>query len=135
MTTITPATTDISATIIAMEKAALEKWYQGNPDGYLEISTDDVVYFDPFTEQRIDGLEALKKHYDPIRGKIHVLHYDMPNPRVQAVNDMAVLTFNLHSFHGDVADKWNCTEVYQLDNGGKWKIIQSHWSFIKPELK
>lgn len=131
----TTTTTAVSATIIALEKAALAKWYQGNPDGYLELSSDNVVYFDPFTEQRIDGLEALKKHYEPIRGQIHVSHYDMPNCLVQAVNDMAVLTFNLFSYHGDVASKWNCTEVYQLDNNGQWKIIQTHWSFIKPELK
>lgn len=134
MATITTGT-DVSATIIALEKGALEKWYKGNPDGYIDISADDVVYFDPFTEQRIDGLEALKQYYEPIRGQIQVPRYDMPNPRVQAVNDMAVLTFNLFSHHGDVASKWNCTEVYRLENNGQWKIIQSHWSFIKPELK
>jgi ketosteroid isomerase-like protein len=48
---------------------------------------------------------------------------------------MAVLTFNLFSYVGDKASKWNCTEVYRLEKNGHWKIIQTHWSFIKHNLK
>ena len=69
---------DISATIIALEKAALDKWNQGDPGGYLDISADDVSYFDPFTEQRLDGLEALKKYYEPIKGQV-AAKYEMLN--------------------------------------------------------
>ena len=123
---------DISATIIALEKAALKKWNQGDPGGYLDISADDVTYFDPFTEQRLDGLETLKKYYDPIKGQIHAAKYEMLNPKVTATNDMAVLTFNLYSYEGDKVYKWNCTEVYRLESKRQWKIVQTHWSFIKP---
>ncbi len=126
--------TDLSATIIALEKSALKKWNNGDPGGYLDISAAEVVYFDPYTEQRLDGLESLKKYYEPIKGQIRA-RYEMLNPKVQATSDMAVLTFNLYSYEGDRVVKWNCTEVYRLENGGNWKIIQTHWSFIKPELK
>jgi hypothetical protein len=38
----------------------------------------------------------------------------------------------------DVGDslrfRWNSTEVY-LRVGGTWKIVHSHWSYTKPELK
>jgi ketosteroid isomerase-like protein len=123
---------DISATIIALEKAALEKWNQGDPGGYLDISAADVTYFDPFTEQRLDGLEALKKYYEPIRGQVLTSRYEMFNPKVTATNDMAALTFNLYSYEGNKITKWNCTEVYRLEPDGQWKIVQTHWSFIKP---
>ena len=123
---------DISATIIALEKAALVKWNKGDPSGYLDISADDVTYFDPFTEQRLDGLEALKKYYDPIKGQVNAFKYEMLNPKVTATNDMAVLTFNLYSYEGDRVYKWNCTEVYRLESNRPWKIVQTHWSFIKP---
>jgi len=33
-----------------------------------------------------------------------------------------------------VLTRWNSTEVYAQFEG-KWKIIHSHWSYIKPELK
>lgn len=127
--------TDITATIIALEKSALEKWYQGDPGGYLDLSADDVVYFDPFLEQRLDGLENLKKYYEPIKGQINVSKYEMLNPKVQAVNEMAVLTFNLSAQEGDNESKWNCTEVYRLEKNGQWKIIQTHWSFFRPDVK
>lgn len=126
-------TTDISETIIALEKGALEKWNQGDPSGYLELSADNVTYFDPSIEQRLDGLDNLRKYYEPIKGQINVSRYEMLNPKVAATNNMAVLTFNLHSYKADKVFKWNCTEVYRLEPSGQWKIVQTHWSFfIKP---
>lgn len=127
--------TDVSETIIALEKSALKKWNQGDPGGYLDISATDVVYFDPYTEQRLDGLENLRKYYEPIKGQVFASRYEMLNPKVQATSDMAVLTFNLYSYESDREVKWNCTEVYRLEDDKYWKIIQTHWSFIKPELK
>ncbi len=125
--------TNISETIIALEKEALKKWNLGDPSGYLDLSADDVTYFDPSIEQRLDGLDNLKKYYEPIKGQIKVSKYKMINPKVVATNDMAVLTFNLNSYKEDKVHKWNCTEVYRLEPNGKWKIVQTHWSnFIKP---
>jgi hypothetical protein len=124
----------ISQVIIKIEKSALERWNKGDPSGFLEISAKDVVYFDPFTEQRLDGLDKLANLYNSIRGQIKVDKYDMINPNVQSVKNMAVLTYNLISVSGDSIHKWNCTEVYRIDHK-KWKIIQTHWSLTKPEMK
>ena len=135
MTSLQTANTDISETIIGLEKSALEKWNKYDPNGFIDLSADDVVYFDPFTERRLDGLEALKKYYDSINEQLRASKYEMVNPKVQAVNEMAVLTFNLFAYERDIIYKWNCTEVYRLEKSGQWKIIQTHWSFIKPNLK
>ncbi len=121
--------------IIGLEKAALERWNNGDPSGFLDLSAKDVVYFDPGLEQRMDGIDNLRSYYEAARGKIHVDRYEMLNPNVQAVEKMAVLTFNLVSYIGNVAHRWNCTEVYRLESDGRWKIIQTHWSLTKPELK
>lgn len=124
---------EISETIIALEKRALEKWNQGDPSGYLDLSAEDVTYFDPAIEQRIDGLDNLRKYYKPMEGQINVSKYEMISPKVTAMNDMAVLTFSLHSYKADKVFKWNCTEVYRLEPNGQWKIVHTHWSFlIKP---
>ena len=114
-----------------MERIALERWNNGDPSGFLEISSRYVVYFDPFIDKRIDGIEALAQWYDTIRGKIKVDRYEMPNPKVQVGVDLAVLTFNLASYSGEVVSRWNCTEVYRLEPDQKWRIIQTHWSFSK----
>ncbi|WP_343672856.1 nuclear transport factor 2 family protein [Chitinophaga sp.] len=126
--------TEIATTIIALEKAALEKWNKGDPSAYINLSADDVVYFDPFIEERLDGLEALRRYYEPFIGEVHVHRCDMIAPKVQATKYMVTLTFNLYSYEGNHIYKWNCTEVYRFEENGQWKIIQTHWSFIKPDL-
>ncbi len=121
---------EIASELIALERAALDRWGAGDPSGYLEICAPDVTYFDPFLERRLDGLEALTTLYEAIRGGIHVERYDFINPKVQVCGEMAVLTFNLVSHMGANAVPWNCTEVYRCDPVG-WRLIQTHWSITQ----
>ncbi len=121
--------------IIQMERDALERWNKGDPSGFIDMFSEDVVYFDPTLDRRLDRKENLTKLYESIRGKIHADKYEMPNAKVQAVKDMAVLTFNLISVEKGKEYRWNCTEVYALEKDGKWRIIQSHWSPTKPDKK
>jgi uncharacterized protein DUF4440 len=121
---------DIPSTIIAMECAALDRWIHGDPAGFLEITASDVVYFDPYREKRIDGLEALTAIYKEIWGKILLDRYELLNPLVQVIGDAAVLTFNYVSYIEENEERWNCTEVYRR-NGDRWQIIQTHWSYTQ----
>ena len=120
---------DTATEIIALERAALDRWSQGDPSGFLELSAEDVVYFDPFVARRLDGRDALREHYAPLRGQVHISRYDMDNAKVQCLGDAAVLTFNFVSYGGsDDEMRWNCTEVYRR-SGASWEIVQTHWSF------
>ena len=121
---------DIRATIIALECAALDRWICGDPGGFLEISAPDVVYFDPYREKRIDGLEALSTLYKEIWGKVLLDRYELVDPLVQVVGNAAVLTFNYVSYRSEEEFRWNCTEVYRRD-GERWQIIQTHWSYTQ----
>ena len=123
-------TEQISAGIIAFERAALDRWGAGDPSGYLEISAPDVTYFDPFLERRIDGLGALSAWYAPLRGTIHIDRYELIEPKVLVCGEAAVLTFNLVSHSGATTMRWNCTEVYRQDAEG-WRIVQTHWSITQ----
>jgi ketosteroid isomerase-like protein len=127
--------TKVQETIIGLEKVALERWYHGDPSGFIELYATDIVYFDPFIEKRVDGLAPLTKIYEAIRGQVKADRYELIDPLVQVTEQMAVLTFNLISCSGDHVQKWNSTEVFRLEPSGSWKIIQSHWSLTKPELK
>ena len=119
------------AEIVAMEMAALERWCHGDPGGFLEISAEEVRYFDPFLDKRLDGKAALTDYYRGLAGKIFAERFDMIDPVVQLVGDAAVLTFNFVSYGGNDAEaRWNCTEVYALQVEG-WRSVQSHWSFTK----
>ena len=126
---------DTSDPIIAMERQALERWCHGDPSGFIEISAPDVVYFDPFIEQRIDGRDELNSYYEALRGKIQAAHFELINPHVQLIDNAAILTFNFKS--GDASgteQRWNCTEVFRRTPTG-WRIIQTHWSFTNAGRK
>jgi uncharacterized protein (TIGR02246 family) len=126
--------------IIALERAALDRWGRGDPQGYLEIMAPEVTYFDPGGERRLDGLQAMKDYLAPFTGKIKIDRYEMVGPKVQRHGDVALLSFNLVNYRKlpdgteQVATRWNSTETYARLNG-RWLIIHSHWSFVKPELK
>ena len=128
------------STIVGLERAALDRWGRGDPNGYLEIMAPVVTYFDPNQEKRVDGLDAMKRMLAPIAGKVTVSRFDMIDPRVQQHGNVALLTFNLVSYQkqADGGEKavarWNSTEAYASVDG-QWRIIHSHWSYIKPELK
>jgi uncharacterized protein (TIGR02246 family) len=137
----TPAVTDSAPTeIVALERGALERWGKGDPQGFFDIMSADETYFDPGTGKRIDGREALRKYMEPIIGKISVERFEMIDPKVQRQGDMAVLTFNLVDYGAQLGGspkstaRWNSTEIYQRVNG-HWKIVHSHWSYTKPDLK
>ena len=118
-----------AAEIVAMESRALERWCNGDPGGFLEISADEVRYFDPFLDKRLDGKPALADYYQGLAGKIFADSFALVDPVVQLIGDAAVLTFNFVSRRGtDPENRWNCTEVYALQVEG-WRIIQTHWSF------
>lgn len=112
----------------------MARWCRGDPDGFLEISDEDVVYFDPFIPRRIDGRSALCAYYDTLRGRIFASRYEFLDTKVQQVGDIAVLTYHFQSW--DAAERimrWNCTEVFRRDKAGGWRIIQTHWSLRATE--
>ena len=129
--------------LVALERSALDRWIKFDPQGYLDLQAAEVTYFDPFTESRVDGLEAVQVRVAPMKNMKPPFtdpRYEMINPKVQRHGDVALLTFNLVNY-GKLADgpervlsRWNSTEVYSRI-GGAWKIIHSHWSFIQPEVK
>ena len=128
---------DTAETIITMEEAALERWGNGDPWGFLEICAPEVTYQDPALEFRLDGLEALTAYYKQAEGKVSLDGFELLNPSVQQHGDVAVLTFNYLSWSGTGDERsesrWNCTEVYRRTDEG-WRIIHTHWSRTQPPL-
>jgi ketosteroid isomerase-like protein len=119
--------------IIALERSALDKWSQGNTIGYVDISADDVTLFE-FTEgeqQRVEGLEALRKYLAPLGAQIPPHTYDIVNPKVQVYGNTAILTFHwkASTTDGKPLPKWKTTSVY-LWKDGKWRMVHAHWSIV-----
>jgi uncharacterized protein (TIGR02246 family) len=129
--------------LVAIERSALDGWIQLDPSGYLRLFVPEVTYFDPTTNTRLNGLEAMRMRLAPIKElKLPFTHprYEMIDPKVQRHGDVAILTFNLINYgrpekgKEKIVARWNSTEVYSRMEG-KWRIIHSHWSCIKPQPK
>ena len=124
--------------LMALELGAMGRWHKGDPWGFTDISAPEVTYFDPGTPQRINGLEALLIEYGQRESLIYYDLMDFIEPQVRFGGDLAVLYYRYLSTwvnpDGVIAQRtpWNCSEVYQrMDEG--WRIIHTHWSFIRGE--
>lgn len=115
--------------IMATEKTALDRWSDGDTTGFIGLGADEMTYFDPTQNIRLDGGDAFKKYLTSIHGKFHIDRFEVLNPKVQLHGEVGILTFNLnnYSLDGKITSRWNSTEVYHPIKG-EWKIIHSHWS-------
>lgn len=125
-------------TILSMEKGAMERWRQGDPWGWAELSSQEVTYVDPGLTKPIVGLEAYRAYLKGVEGQVHYQGSEFIDPQVTVVGDAAVLTYNYRSTAteaGRVANQtlWNTTEVY-FRLAGEWKIAHTHWSFVDHKL-
>lgn len=119
--------------IIGLEKAALDKWFNGDTSGYDRLwSRRSFSYFDAVVTERIDSHTEIEGVLATINGKLFADSYDFRNPRVQIGKDMAVLTYQLFAKTTLIDMEYNCIEVYQKEENGEWHVIHSTWSFIRP---
>jgi ketosteroid isomerase-like protein len=125
--------------ILSLEKAAMERWRNGDPWGFVEISAEDINYVDPGLTQPILGLEEYKSYMKKIEGQVHYQRSEFIDPNVVVVGEAAVLSYNYRSSvlspEGEVTSQtpWNVTEVY-FRRDDQWRIVHSHWSFIRHKL-
>lgn len=127
----TATSPDLLAELLALETAAMERWAAGDPDGFLELSDDDVSYFDPWQPHRLDSRAELTRLYDGFRGQVHLGSYAFVEPAVVAAGDLAVLSFQFVSQGSEGARRWNTTEVYRHDPDRGWRIVHTHWSLTE----
>ena len=119
--------------IINRERAALDRWKTGDTLGFIEITGDEITYFDPTLETRITGKKEFQNYLASFAGTFSFPRYELLNPLVQLHGETGVLTFNFVGYSkDDKTNKWNATEIYHLVKG-EWKLVSSHWSHTKPD--
>lgn len=120
--------------VIALEHSALDKWSQGNPNRFIDISADDVTWYEftPGKQPRIDSLKAVRKYLESLEGLIPPHTYEIENPKVQLYENTAILTFHWKgaSKDGTPMEKWKVTSVYHWKNS-KWQMVHAHWSPVQ----
>jgi uncharacterized protein (TIGR02246 family) len=126
-------------TILSLEQQAMERWRNGDPGGFVELSGEDISYVDPGLTRPILGLEEFKACMKPLEGKVHYQGSEFIDPKVVAVGDAALLSYNYRSTvvapEGTVISQtpWNATEVY-FRRDAEWRIVHTHWSYVQHKL-
>jgi ketosteroid isomerase-like protein len=125
--------------ILSLEQHAMERWRNGDPCGFVELSAEDIGYVDPGLTKPVTGLEQYRAYMKQVEGKVHYRGSEFIDPKVVMLGDAAVLSYNYRSTERSPEGKilnqtpWNATEVY-FRREGQWKIVHSHWSFIHHKL-
>jgi ketosteroid isomerase-like protein len=122
--------------LMRLENGAMERWRNGDPMGWAEISAPEVTYVDPGLTKPVVGLEEYSRYLESLKGKIHYDGSEFIRPKAAVYSDVAVLTYNYQGSSRDADGSikrhptWNTTEVYARV-GGAWKIIHTHWSHVR----
>lgn len=122
---------DVLDIILDQLGEALDRWYKGDPDGYLEFMDEEMSYFSPFVDTLLDGKEAVVANIAPIKGQIHIPRYEILNPGLKLGEEIGVVTYQLNEY-GDgenISAGWKVTEVYR-HTGHQWRLIHSHFSVV-----
>lgn len=129
----------IAETIIAKEHAINDRWNCGDVDGALEEYSNEVTYFDPLTERRLEGRKEVEAYFRQFfEGKLNIVRNEFGPPQVIVADggDLAVVNYNLNNFvagpNGEEqpGSRWNSTQVYRLIDDD-WKIVHVNWSFTQ----
>lgn len=125
--------------ILTLENNAMERWRNGDPGGFVELSAEEITYIDPGLTAPIVGLQDFTQYMQQFEGQINYQRSEFIDPRVVFAGDAAVLSYNYRSSkispEGTVLSltPWNATEVY-FRLSGQWRIAHTHWSFIRHRL-
>ena len=120
----------IKSLVLTKENIALDRWYNGDPMGFIDNSWDDVTYFDPSLMTRVDSIDSFREILTPIIGMVHVPMHRLEKPLVQVFGDIAILTFTDVLNVDTTTVRWHATEIY-LCRENEWKLIHSHWTESK----
>jgi ketosteroid isomerase-like protein len=125
--------------ILSLEKQAMERWRNGDPWGFVELSAEDVTYVDPNLTSPIIGLKKYQDYMRPVIGQIHYERSEFIEPKVVQIGNAAVLSYNYRSTglddQGNIRFQtpWNVSVVY-FRREGRWQIVHSHFSYLLHKL-
>ena len=83
----------IAATVVALERAALDRWARGDTLGDAAGLAETATYFDHATPERLHGAAAIRAHVAAFQNKFTFPRHEMLDPVVHCEGNLAVLAF------------------------------------------
>lgn len=118
-------------TLLSQLEPVFDRWYKGDPYGWLDLMDDEMSYFSPFVDTLLDGKEAVVANVAPFAGQIHAPGHKIQDTALKLGGEIGVLTYRLFELGeaGAVVAGWKVTEVYR-QVGDRWRLIHSHFSAV-----
>ncbi len=131
---VVPTEEEAIERVLVLEREALDNWSAGNPAGYAINMSEDATYMDDIgAHSRKDGLEEVQNYLTTLEGMIPKHSYEIKDPKVQVLGNVAVLTLRYQGYEdGEAGPPWKATTVYHFTEG-EWKSVHAHWSLVKEE--
>lgn len=85
-----------------------------------------------------NGIAALREHFAALRGQRLSHHYEVVDPEVRILGDLAVLTFRYEPRSSSGTPfmrlmRWKAASIYRLI-AGEWRSVHAHWAVVKESL-
>ena len=117
--------------ILQVEKAMVLEFNSGNMESVLSHFHPRVIGFSSTQQERVSGLEAMKKTFNYYRQASPHMKYQIAQPKVQLFGDTAIATFHwiveLGKGRPRHLIKGRGSHVLTHQNG-KWLIVHEHFS-------
>jgi ketosteroid isomerase-like protein len=116
--------------ILAQAREDLDRWSEGDTEGYGQSAANDVTYFHNVpAHPRVDGIHAFREYLSALRGQIPPHKYELVDPKVQVYGSVGLLTLQYHAFlpDGELLARGRGTCVYR-EAHGTWVMVHAHWS-------
>ena len=121
--------------LLAQAHRDLERWSQGDTEGYGGSAAGDITYFhNAPAGPRVDGIEAYRDFLTGLKGLIPPHDYELIDPKVQMYGDVGVFTaiYRALTPEGDLLAQGRGTSVYREANGD-WEMVHCHWSNLEAD--
>lgn len=121
-------------TVLDLEKKALERWYNGDPWGFADLSDSGITVVNPAVVKPISGLDEYRAYLQPFEGIFQQQAVEISHPLIQMHGDAAVLSYHDHTVgEGNSPSGWNVTSVY-FRSGGTWRLVHNHRAYLHHRL-
>ena len=122
---------DLLKDLLAIEQACADAFNQRHPDKILNYFSEEIAGFSSTRHDRFHGKDELRKTIEFYLSEAGEVSFDISEPEVQSLGDVAVLSFywrvTLRSGEKETVIPGRGSHVYKKE-GGDWKIVHEHFS-------
>lgn len=122
---------NIRKKLLAIEEEMVVAYNEGDFDKFLYYFDEEMIGFSSTAQNRLGGLEELKKTMEFYYNQSEISEYQISSPVVQVFDGFAIVSFywNVSMINGTDRKEINGRGSHVFTKqGDHWKIVHEHFS-------